>query len=170
MCVNLYAGGRKVTHRSLLDRLATSSDGHELCAACAHGWLLFRGRHHYRPFSDDKYHGYFLNFSFWIQGLFVLAPYVQAGGKKIDRLLWLTGYKVNKDNLHKGLGDLFGNLANTHGITITMGKISLSHLQLSLPFAYMYISILSLLFAYMYRIVDPTITFISILRHCSHDL
>ena len=39
----------------------------------------------------------------------------------LSQMTNIMGYKVNKDNLQKGLGDLFGNLANTHGITITMG-------------------------------------------------
>ena len=44
-------------------------------------------------------------------------------------LLIVTGYKVNKDNLQSGLRDLFGpNLPKAHGISVTMGEISQSHL------------------------------------------
>ena len=55
-----HARGYTHTHAqfmSLLGRRTTSSDDHELCDTCAYGWLRFRGRHHYRPFSDVKYHG-----------------------------------------------------------------------------------------------------------------
>ena len=51
----------------------------------------------------------------------------------LSQMTNIMGYKVNKDNLQKGLGDLFGpNLSKAHGISVTMGKISQSHLHTQL--------------------------------------
>ena len=65
----LHTHRHGVTHAqfmSLLGRRASSSDDHELYAACTYDWLRFRRRHRYRPFSDDKYHGQvFLHFEAW---------------------------------------------------------------------------------------------------------